>query len=157
MTARILAIDIGTSSTKGLPVDDRRHIQATHHVGYPLLSPQPDYAEQDPSQILAAVREVIETVAPRGVGPLQEVRIGGGMFEWEFCRQLLADVIGRRVAMSDSRESSALGGARLGFQALGVDHGWSHETTFSHTPDSDAHAVYRRLLGRRDDLARPVR
>ncbi len=92
-----------------------------------------------------------------GAGSLQEVRIGGGIFEWEFCRQLLADVIGRRVAMSDSRESSALGGARLGFQALGVGHGWSHETTFSHTPDSDAHAVYRGLLGRRDDLARPVR
>ena len=67
MTARILAIDIGTSSTKGLLVDDRGQIQATHQVCYPLLSPQPDYAEQDPSQILAAVREVIETVAPRGV------------------------------------------------------------------------------------------
>ena len=74
------------------------------------------------------------------------------MFEWSFCRQLLADVLNRRVAMPESRESSALGGARLGFQALGVDHPWSQATPFVHTPDPVAHAVYRAAFERRQRL-----
>ena len=75
--------------------------------------------------------------------PFEEIRIGGGVFEWAFCRQLMADVVGRTVAMPSSKESSALGAARLGFRALGEDHEWKVETPFVHTPDESAHAVYR--------------
>ena len=68
MKPRILAIDIGTSSTKGLLIDSVGVIQAEHAVSYALSSPSPGVAEQDPDEIFAAVQRVIAELGAGGVG-----------------------------------------------------------------------------------------
>ena len=59
MTDVVVGVDIGTTSTKAVAysVDGTAH--ARHSVAYPLDSPQPGYAVQDPDLILAAVRTCI--------------------------------------------------------------------------------------------------
>lgn len=65
----VVAVDIGTTSTKTLIVGLDGRIAASHAVEYPLSMPQPDYAEQDPELIYSAVLEGIrETVRQAGLG-----------------------------------------------------------------------------------------
>ncbi|MCA8957399.1 MAG: gluconokinase [Planctomycetes bacterium] len=78
-----------------------------------------------------------------------EVRIGGGLVEFPFCRQMLADVLGCPVHMPASRDSSALGAARLGFAALGRPADWPIEMAHTHEPDPGRHRLYRELRQRR--------
>jgi gluconokinase len=60
----VIAADIGTTSTKTLVIDRSGHIQASHSIEYPLHTPQPNMAEQDPDEIFRAVlygiRDVIK-------------------------------------------------------------------------------------------------
>jgi gluconokinase len=58
----ILAIDIGTTSTKALAVCSNGLILANHQSFYSTSYPQADFAEQDPRQIYQAVLEVISKV-----------------------------------------------------------------------------------------------
>lgn len=58
----IIAADIGTTSAKTLLFDRDGRIQASHAVEYPLHTPKPDIAEQDPEQIYQAVLTGIESV-----------------------------------------------------------------------------------------------
>lgn len=51
----VISIDIGTTSTKTLAVDYGGRIVGSHSIGYPLLTPQPGYAEQDPEEMSEAV------------------------------------------------------------------------------------------------------
>jgi len=64
----VVAVDIGTTSTKVVAYDAGGRARASHSTGYPLLDPQPGYAEQDPAAILDAVvtglRAVCEHVGP---------------------------------------------------------------------------------------------
>ena len=99
--------------------------------------------------MLAFAPLVAELEQQSGGAPLTEVRIGGGMFGWEFCRQLLADITGRRVRMPASVESSALGAARLGFAALGIPADWAMEFPHVHEPDTARHTAYQDILARR--------
>ncbi|MFD2670314.1 gluconokinase [Marinicrinis sediminis] len=58
----VLAVDIGTTSTKALIVSREGEVHATHSVKYPLHVPRPGYAEQDPAQIAEAALEAIRNV-----------------------------------------------------------------------------------------------
>jgi gluconokinase len=58
----LLAIDIGTTSTKGLAVTSTGEVIALHQVFYPTLYPQPGHVEQDPEIIFQAVLEAIREV-----------------------------------------------------------------------------------------------
>ena len=58
----VLAVDIGTTSTKTLIVDRKGAVHAAHSVEYPLYTPKPDRAEQDPEQIYRAVLKGIRAV-----------------------------------------------------------------------------------------------
>ncbi len=64
MNTCILAIDIGTTSTKGLAVGADGKVLASQQCYYPTFYPQADYAEQNPDQIYKAVLEVISKVIP---------------------------------------------------------------------------------------------
>ena len=62
----LIGIDVGTSATKVLVIDGSGVVLAKHTVGYPLSTPRPGWAEQDPAlwwraveEGLAAVRESI--------------------------------------------------------------------------------------------------
>lgn len=54
--------DIGTTSTKAVLYDKKGTVLSTHHVEYPLHSPAPGIAEQDPDEILQAVITSIKMV-----------------------------------------------------------------------------------------------
>jgi len=58
----VLAVDIGTTSTKTLAADETGRVLAEHSVAYPMHSPQPGAAEQDPDEICEAVLEGLAAV-----------------------------------------------------------------------------------------------
>jgi len=57
--AYVLAADIGTTSTKTLVIRKDGAIVSSHSIEYPLYTPKPDRAEQDPDEIFRAVVEGI--------------------------------------------------------------------------------------------------
>jgi gluconokinase len=61
LTSFILAIDIGTTSTKGLAVTSDGTVLASFNKPYPTFYPNPGYAEQNPETIFNEVIEVIQT------------------------------------------------------------------------------------------------
>ena len=67
--AAVLAVDIGTSATKAVLFDgDGRVLTLTRHA-YPLLTPRPEWAEQDPDAVTAAVLDAMrEAYANRPSG-----------------------------------------------------------------------------------------
>ena len=62
-----IGVDIGTSSTKAVLYDAAGRMRARHAIEYPLHTPSPGAAEQDPEQIVAAVVGVLDAV--RGAVP----------------------------------------------------------------------------------------
>ena len=59
----ILAVDIGTTSTKGLLVQPNGKVFTSAHVPYPTDYPQAGYAEQDAETLLNAAKKVIADCA----------------------------------------------------------------------------------------------
>lgn len=64
--ARLLGIDIGTSGTKALLVDETGKVLASAEAAYPLSTPRPGWAEQDPEDWWRAVQSCIAQI---GVKP----------------------------------------------------------------------------------------
>ncbi|RTE03590.1 gluconokinase [Paenibacillus whitsoniae] len=58
----VVAADIGTTSTKTLIIDRNGQVLASHSIEYPLFTPAPGRAEQDPEQIFNAVVDGIGEV-----------------------------------------------------------------------------------------------
>ncbi|CQR51332.1 Gluconokinase [Paenibacillus riograndensis SBR5] len=61
-TSYMIGVDIGTTSTKAVLFEENGRITAQANQGYPLHTPSPSVAEQDPEQILSAVFHTISTV-----------------------------------------------------------------------------------------------
>ncbi|MBP1996505.1 gluconokinase [Paenibacillus eucommiae] len=61
----ILAVDIGTTSTKTLLFNRDGKVTASHSIEYPLLTPAPDRAEQDPEEIFQAVVKGVGAVVQK--------------------------------------------------------------------------------------------
>ena len=63
MSNQVVGVDIGTTSTKAVVFDTDGRVVAHHAVEYPLLTPTPAAAEQDPEEIhravLTAIREAV--------------------------------------------------------------------------------------------------
>ena len=75
--AYLLGIDVGTTGTKSLLVDENGHIAARATVEYPLHTPQPGWAEQDPADWWrATVQSIREVLAGSGVQPSQVAGLG---------------------------------------------------------------------------------
>lgn len=55
----ILAIDIGTSSTRAALVDSSFKVHSLAQVSYPLKTPQPGWAEQDVEQLMQALDQAV--------------------------------------------------------------------------------------------------
>nr|WP_088067615.1 gluconokinase [Gottfriedia luciferensis] len=55
-----LGVDIGTTSTKAVLFKKNGKVVSSHNVEYPLYSPTPQTAEQDPEEIFRAVVEVMK-------------------------------------------------------------------------------------------------
>ena len=66
---RLVGLDVGTSSVKGLAIDQHGVVVAAAERGYPLSTPRPGWAEQDPDDWWRAAAEVLDELdADRAVG-----------------------------------------------------------------------------------------
>jgi xylulokinase len=63
---RLVGLDVGTSSTKGVAIDESGAVLAVAERGYPLSTPQPGWSEQDPEDWWRAAREVLEELGADG-------------------------------------------------------------------------------------------
>lgn len=71
----VLGLDVGTSGTKAVAMDVNGKLLASALVEYPLHSPKPNWAEQDPAdwkraafEALASLASKIDTTSVRGIG-----------------------------------------------------------------------------------------
>lgn len=71
----LLGLDIGTTGVKGLLVEDDGKVLASHLSEYPLLSPHPGWAEQEPEAWWQATCEVCQALV--GKAPADSKQIHG--------------------------------------------------------------------------------
>lgn len=69
----LVGIDVGTSAVKGVAIDDSGQVLAVAESSYPLETPRPGWAEQDPELWWQATEEVLGRLRqsaghPRGIG-----------------------------------------------------------------------------------------
>ncbi|MGE0772573.1 MAG: gluconokinase [Cyclobacteriaceae bacterium] len=87
------------------------------------------------------IKSIIESM--KSLGPFKKVMASGGFTNSKEWVQMLSHVLGREVLVVNEVDSSALGAARLAFQALGtsVTGDWTGEA-ISYTPTAGEHQVY---------------
>jgi xylulokinase len=69
----LVGLDVGTSAVKGLAIDDDGTVLARAEAGYPLHTPRPGWAEQNPEDWWRATESVLERLGaavgmPAGIG-----------------------------------------------------------------------------------------
>jgi len=74
--ALLLGIDIGTTGTKTLLIDEAGRVVDSASAEYPLLSPRPGWAEQDPEEWWNAAVATIRELAGRGMEPAEVTAVG---------------------------------------------------------------------------------
>ncbi len=67
----LLGIDIGTSGTKSLVMDESGRVLGTHTVAHSLQTPRPGWTEQDPEQWWSAAQQSVK-------GVLRKEKVRGG-------------------------------------------------------------------------------
>ncbi len=75
--ALLLGLDVSTTATKALLVDERGAVVGVASSAYELSTPRPLWAEQDPQLWWAAAREAVaEVLASTGVDPAAVKAVG---------------------------------------------------------------------------------
>src|SRR5207302_84908 len=74
----LLGIDVGTSGVKGLAIDAEGAVLAQAEAAYPLSTPRPGWAEQDPEHWWEATQRVLATLTQRA-GALAGIGLSGQM------------------------------------------------------------------------------
>src|SRR5688500_2933655 len=91
----LLGIDIGTSGTKTLLIDEDGRVLATASAEYPLSTPRPGWAEQDPEDWWNAVQTTVRAVLSKSgldAGQVRGVGLSGQMHGSVFldqCNQVI--------------------------------------------------------------------
>jgi xylulokinase len=62
MTELLIGLDVGTTSTKAQAFDLRGKVMASASHGYGLITPHPDWVEQDPEELWGAVVEALRGI-----------------------------------------------------------------------------------------------
>ena len=97
----IIGVDIGTTSTKAVGFDLQGHVLAENSIAYPLLTPQPEYSEQDPDAVFRAVRDTIKAVtAAVGATGFTKAGLGGISFSSAMHSLILMDADGKPLTNS---------------------------------------------------------
>ena len=75
--AYLIGIDVGTTGTKALLIDDQGHVLARATAEYPMYTPRPQWAEQDPEDWWqATIRSVRRVLKESGINPTDISGIG---------------------------------------------------------------------------------
>lgn len=75
----VVGVDIGTTATKVVGYDTDGHTVATADREYPLRSPHPGWAEQDPDEIVEAVLDAIAEVVAAADGDVAAIALSSVM------------------------------------------------------------------------------
>lgn len=73
MKQYMIGIDMGTTSTKAVLFEENGMVVATASEEYPLFTPTPSVAEQDPDQIFDAVRHSIKQVMAQSLAKPEQI------------------------------------------------------------------------------------
>jgi xylulokinase len=70
VSGALVGLDVGTTAVKGIAIDAQGNVIARAQAGYPLMTPQPDWAEQDPEAWWRASQTVLSQLPgePDGIG-----------------------------------------------------------------------------------------
>ena len=74
----VFGLDVGTSGVKGLALDADGGVVAAADAGYPLSTPRPGWAEQDPEDWWRAAEAVLARLRA-AAGPPQGIGLSGQM------------------------------------------------------------------------------
>ena len=69
----IIGVDIGTTSTKAVLFTETGDIVSQHSIGYPLYTPNPAVAEQEPEEIWTAVTTSVRALIETSKIPLEQL------------------------------------------------------------------------------------
>ena len=75
----LVGLDVGTTGTRGLAVDDSGEVVAEASSEYPLHTPRPGWAEQDPEDWWQATREVLRSISSQVDGEVVGLGLTGQM------------------------------------------------------------------------------
>lgn len=109
--AHYLGIDIGTSSTKTLLIDEAGHAIAESTADYPVLTPKPGWTEQDPeSWWQATIKTVREVMSKSGLKPADVRAIGlSGQMHGSVFLDKNSEVIRPALLWNDQRTAAETG------------------------------------------------
>ena len=74
----LVGLDIGTSAVKGIAIDHDGRVAAIAEASYPLSTPQPGWAEQDPQDWWVATQAVLDALRAKA-GPPSAIGLSGQM------------------------------------------------------------------------------
>lgn len=90
-----IGIDVGTSSSKGLVIDDTGAVVASASAGHDFLRPRPGWAEQDPGVWWEATREVLRELTSKvGATNVRAIGLSGQMHGSVFLDRAALDAAG---------------------------------------------------------------
>ena len=98
------------------------HLDATARGGWIGLTAQPHARRPDPRVIEGvsfSQKDGLDIIEEMGV-PVDSVRVSGGGARSAFWRQMLADILDKRVVTLDTQEGSAYGAALLAVTGTGA-------------------------------------
>ncbi len=75
----LVGLDVGTTGTRGLAVDESGEVVAEASSEYPLHTPRPGWAEQDPEDWWQATREVLRSISSQVDGEVVGLGLTGQM------------------------------------------------------------------------------
>src|SRR4029453_13354192 len=113
---RLLGLDVGTSSVKGIAIDDDGAVLAVAERGCPLAAPRPGWSEQDPGDWWRGAAEVLDELNASGAAGIGLSGQMHGLVSLDASGRPLRPAIlwndGRTQAQCDEIE------ARIGFDRL---------------------------------------
>ncbi len=117
----LIGIDIGTSGAKAAAVERGGKLLAWAGQEYPILTPRPGWAEQDPATWLAAATHCVrEVVRQAGIEPGQVAGIGlTGQMHSLVCLDARGEPLRPAIIWADQRSAAQV-------RALEESLGWQH-------------------------------
>jgi xylulokinase len=102
----LIGLDIGTSSAKGVLVDDKGTVIARASGEYPLHVPRPGWTEQDPDDWWHTAERVLRTLAKKAETPAVAVGLTGQMHGAVFL-DANGEIIRPAILWNDQRTGAA--------------------------------------------------